>query len=452
MDGFSQQRVIVPMFEYTWQKDFTESTPRLIIPMDDSAKQLIKNSFVKSMQKHWNIDLPDLTLDVKPLSFLASKPKFKTVIKDRDAASWYLFLQVYDKGNFSFFPEPCDDSLTTTLELKCRLINGSNDSLVFDRNLIVEIYRQGPPPDQVVLKRLPAYPPGFVQGFDSIANWLFDTTAVAQRSLVLKPACRYDEKATYNNPLSVLYFDASREGIHQLSVPEFSFQTLPVSYKKLDTKNNIGGNTAGGALTLLTGIQTNKRKSYAYQADNSFRDNDSIIHCMVNYVEVETAERRRETTHENGSKSYSSKSTEYRLLGRYIDTASHHTITMGNEVLVTFSIQYLPPPVIENRQSLAWNGSDSSTIMAMPKEWNNKTVEEDVFLDGKIAGDSFLMKTSKGTRIKDFYINDQLTMTLHGKPFPVKGFTWQPVPMLTQKLFTILASLPYSFYNYTSPD
>lgn len=130
---------------------------------------------------------------------------------------------------------------------------------------------------------------------------------------------------------------------------------------------------------------------------------------MVNYVEVETAERRRETNNENGGKSYSIKSEEYSLLGRYIDTASQHTITMDSVVLATFNINYLPPAVSANQQRLAWDGSDTSTIMAMPKEWNNKAVEEDVVLQGKIAADTFVMKTSKGTRIKIFIsmINSQ---------------------------------------------
>src|SRR5438045_553715 len=87
IDGYSQQRVIVPMFEYIWQKDLSESTPRVIIPMNNSARQFITNIFVKAMQQHWSIVLPELSLDVKPLPFLASKPKFKTVIKDADAGS-----------------------------------------------------------------------------------------------------------------------------------------------------------------------------------------------------------------------------------------------------------------------------------------------------------------------------------------------------------------------------
>lgn len=97
-----------------------------------------------------------------------------------------------------------------------------------------------------------------MQGFDSLASWLFDTTAVDRHSLALKPACIYDERAKRDIAVSQLYFDAG-PGIHQLSVPAFSFQTLPVSYKKLDTKHNIAGNTASGALTLFTGIQTNKK-------------------------------------------------------------------------------------------------------------------------------------------------------------------------------------------------
>ena len=57
------------------------------------------------------------------------------------------------------------------------------------------------------------------------------------------------------------------------------------------------------------------------------------------------------------------------------------------------------------------------------------------------------MKTLKGMRIKDFYINDQLVATFYGENEPASAFIYHPVSARQLKIFTILSMLPYTFFS-----
>jgi hypothetical protein len=376
------------------------------------------------------------------LSFLALKPKFKTQLKDKKPGKWYLFLQVYENiytpGNLLE-----EDAISTVLELKCKLINGANDSVIIDKALTVNIQEETPPPDQVQLTRLPAYPASFVKGFDSIATWLFEPKPVSQKSLKLKPACIFQPTILMEKPITKLMFKRDLLGIHQLTAPAFSFQASAPKVEKTGIKRNVGGRSVGGALTLLTGIGSSKTKSYEYKADYPFRDNDSTYHCFIGYTEDEMAERDRVR---NNDGSVSTQSTDYKTSARYTNPHFLHVITMGADTLATFNITNKIEAAVLKSYDQIWDGRDSSTIIHLPPVWNNKVPERDLDISGKMGGISFNMKTLKGKRIKDFYINDQLVATIYGQNEPVIAYIFQPISTRKLKLFTILSSLPYFYF------
>ncbi|MEP7106757.1 MAG: hypothetical protein ABI760_02220 [Ferruginibacter sp.] len=451
LKSIGQQPVLeVKSLEYIWQKDFVamtaSATPRAIIPLDDSAKFLIKNCFARAIQDRWNIVMPEASLSVRPLSMLANAPKFKTRIKDNEPGKWYLFLQVYDKGKFpDFFSD--EDSLSTTLELRCRIVSGNNDSVIIDRVLMVNIYKEMPPPDQVALTRLPAYPASFVGAFDSIAGWLFQPEPISQKSLRLRTACVFQETGTGDKLTTQLSFKTDNENIQQLIAPAFSFRTPGPKYERIDAKRNRGGNVASGALTLFTGIQSNKSRSFVYKADFPFEEGDSIFHCLIGYVEKETAEQERVSVNDIGTKSSSVKSTYYKLLARYPDSAFSNSVTLAGDTLIKFSIRYENESVARTTYSRMWDGIDSATITPLPPAWNNKEEETNVALLGKINGKFFAMRTSKETRIKEFFVNDQLEAVIQGKNKPIRAFVLPSISTLQLKLFTILSSLNYAYFN-----
>ncbi len=451
-NGNSQQPLLtVQSFEYIWQRDFAamsaSGAPRIIIALDDSVKLLMKNSFARALKNRWNIVLPEISFSVKPLPFLANRPKFKTSLKEKDPGKWHLFLQLYDKGDY--LDQTADrDTFATTLELKCRLVNGANDSIILDRALTVNIYKEPAPPDQVLLKRVPAFPASFIVGFDSIAIWLFQSEPVAQRSLRLKPACLFQQTAIKESPLAELHFKTNTSGIDHITSPVFYFNRSWPKYEKMDTRRNTGGNAAGGVFTLLTGIHSGKSRSFEHKADFEFKESDTVYHCLINYVEEETAERQREKrVEDNGTKIFSMKSTDYTFLRRYIDSAFLNVVTIGEDTLATFRVQYAATAGSPQNYTQMWDGSDTATVGSLPPEWRNTEMEADLIISGKMEGNSFLMKTSKETRVKEFFLNDKLATIIQGNEKPAKGFVFRPVSPRQLKLFTILSSLPYSYFN-----
>lgn len=435
-----QQPVIeVKSFEYTWNSD---AASRVILALDDSVKLCIKNSFAKAIKERWNLTLPEVSFSTKRLSFLASTPKFKTQLKDRMPGKWYLFLQVFENTiTPGYLLE--EDAISTVFELKCRIVSSANDSVIIDRALIVNIHDEPSPPDQVQLKRLPAFPASFVKSFDTIATWLFLQEPVSQKSLKLKPAYIFQPTILIDKPLNKSLFQKDLLGIHHLTAPEFSFQASAPKVEKTGIKRNVGGRSIGGAFTLLTGVSSSKTKSYEYKADYPFRDNDSTYHCFIGYTEYEMASRERVR---NSDGSVSMQSTDYKFFGRYTNPHSLHFITLGADTLATFNLTNIIEAASLTSYNQMWDGRDSTTIVRLPPDCNNKVPERDLVISGKMGGISFNMKTLKGKRIKDFYINDQLVATILGQNEPVNAYIFQPISTRQLKLFTILSSLPFSYF------
>lgn len=436
-----QQPVIeVKSFEYTWNSD---AASRVILALDDSVKLCIKNSFAKAIKERWNLTLPQTSFATKPMSFLASKPKFKTQLKDRVPGKWYLFLQVFENTiTPGYLLE--EDAISTVLELKCRIVSGANDSVIIDRELTVNIHDEPSPPDQVRLIRLPAYPASFVKSFDTIASWLFQQEPVSQKSLKLKPAYIFQPTILIDKPLNKSLFQKDLLGIHHLTAPAFSFQASAPTVEKTGIKRNVGGRSIGGAFTLLTGLSSSKTKSFEYKADYPFRDNDSTYHCLIGYTEDESAERERVR---NSDGSVSMQSADYKLSARYTNPNFLHVITLGAFTLATFRITNKIEVAALTSYNQMWDGKDSTTIVRLSPSYNNKVPEKDLVILGKMGGVSFSMKSLKGKRIKDFYINDQLVATILGQNEPVNAYFFQPISTLQLKLFTIISSLPYSYFN-----
>jgi hypothetical protein len=444
----------VQSFEYIWQKDQTAfANQRVIIPSDDSARHSMQHSFARAIQQRWNIEVPEFSLSVKPLSFFSfsGSPKFNTKLKDKQANTWYLFLQIYDRGN-SFLSYNYDDSLSTTLELKCRLVSGTNDSVILDRSLSVNMYKEPAPPDQVVLVRLPSYPPYFVQAFDSIAAWLFQADEINEKNIRLKPACVFIETNTTPSPVAQLAFESDHDNIDHHTEPVFSFHTPGPIYAKTKSIKNTGGNLASGAITLLSGVNINKERAFEYNADFPFEMKDSTAyHCVIHYAEHESAEREREkTTDDNGSKMYSVRSSSYNMNERHIDSSFLQVITLGRDTLATFHLVFKPGENEKNSYTRFWDGNDSATISALPRGWTNSKAIANAMLSGKMAGQPFFMNTSNEITAKEFFINGQPAMIMYGKTVPAKALLFQPLSAQQVKLFTILSAVPYAYFNYTS--
>jgi hypothetical protein len=446
----SQQPVLsVQRFEYIWQQVSADAFfKRVILASNDTIKQKIERSFANAIQQRWNIIMPGNKLSVKPLPLFSwsGVPRFNTRLKDKQPDIWYLFLQILDKSDFSV-NDNIDSSINGELELKCKLVNGSNDSVILDRNLSVKIYNAISPKDQVILTRLSAYPADFIQAFDSIATWLFRPEYETEKSLWLKPACVFIDTKISDEPIKQLFFKSDNTHIEVLTEPLFSFQTQSPQYKKTGVRHNTGGNIATGAISIFTGVNLNKAKVIEYTADFAFEEKDTAYHCIINYAERETAERKREKVKDSdGGTSYSLSSKSYTLDERRIIPGYSNVITLNNDTLATFEMNYKTNAKERNNYKLFWNGTDSTTITALPSEWNNETEDDNLTITGKIEGNSFSMKTLNERTIKEFFLNEKPVMVTYGKTHPVKALLFQSLSEQQLKVFTILSSLPYNLF------
>jgi hypothetical protein len=161
------------------------------------------------------------------------------------------------------------------------------------------------------------------------------------------------------------------------------------------------------------------------------------------------AERRREKVKDSdGGTSYSLSSKSYMLDARRVIPGYSNAITLNNDTLALFEINYKTNAKERYNYTRFWNGTDSATITILPNEWNNKTEDDNVTITGKIEDSSFIMKTANETMRKEFYINDKLVMIVYGKKYPSKALLFQPLSARQLKAFTILSALPYSYFNY----
>lgn len=430
--------VVVPSFEYIWARYGNHDIDCIVLAKDESSKLSIQNSFAKAFESYWHVIPADLALNVKHLSMFTMSPKFKTAIKNKEGGPWYLFLQIYDNTKFEYrYYE--NDELTNTLQVKCRLVN-SNDSVILEKDMAVDLYEKLPPYDQVILKRLNAYPASFLKAFDSIATWLFQPAPVSSRSITLQPACIYQPKQVTAKPVAAYVFKNDNDTITSLTGSIPALHPGAIKYEQTETKRNIGGNALSSTLTILTGLQSNKSRFYFYKADIPFEENGSGYHCYINYVEKQTKQVERV---KNDDRSFSTRSKDYELLGRFIDPDTKCLITNGNDTLATFAIEYGDAGQDYNQ---LWDGSDSTTIIPLPSEWKNKNSEVNITINGNIGNATFLMK-AENQFVKQFYLDGKLVAIFYGKSKPLKADIYRKLLPGQLTIFTMLCSLPYPYFN-----
>ena len=437
----ARQVVEIKMFEYIYEKDISNPKPfsRIVLLEQDSAKKLFIKSFIRAFTQKWNLDVIEPQLTVKPLKGLALFPRFKTNLELRDPAKWYLFFQVYDINRF-IYTNPSNNS--SSWHIKFKLINGATDSAVAEKDFYVNFNRHNPVSGQLPILRLPAFPDDYYKSFDSVATWTVRDSKESEYTITLPQAMLYN--ANIPKPDSVINELSFKNLIYQITYqgdPQFTLTRKNVNHTKTAVKKNVGGNIAGGALTLLTGIRTEKSKRKLLTADYHFADENKQYHCFIDYSEIESAERERKRN-EDGS--VSNQSGDLHLTSRYVDSNDQHYIVLNSDTIARFQLHYFRE---QNNYKQMWNGRDITTISPLPFKWKTGYGQAEVKINGEMYGLPFTMQTTNETRIKIFTVNNELALLIKGyeKPEHVQFFI--PVKEEILKAVTILASLPYEFLN-----
>jgi hypothetical protein len=94
-----------------------------------------------------------------------------------------------------------------------------------------------------------------------------------------------------------------------------------------------------------------------------------------------------------------------------------------------------------------WDGSDTATIVPLKEEWKNPTRQDEVLLQIRTSSDSIYMKSSIEQTVKEFSVNQKTVLVVYGADVPVRGSMLHPVSKANLELFTLLASLPYNYFN-----
>ena len=445
----------VQSFEYIWQKASTainEKAP-LILAAEDSIKHSIEKSFATAIQQRWNIETPQLALTIKPWSLfsLSDAPRFNTKVKEKRENTWYLFLQIFANSNTTNYYN-VNGSRSGTLDVKCKVVR-FDDSVILDKKLLVKLNTDNQPSDQVSLKGLPAYPSTYAKAFDTIAAAIFLQDDVTERNISLKPACIFSDTKFDQPPLTQLEFKNDNLYIENATEPQFSFHVPDPTYVKTKTKDNTGGNIANGTIALFTGLSVNKKKTFDYLADFPFETHDSsVYHCFIHFSEVMIAEIDRDKEKDaGGNVSYSLHSSEFSNGWRKTDPGIENFVTLKGDTLITFKMKFAPGNEYKTYTRF-WDGSDSSTISDLPEKWRIKRNKDNVTLEGTMEGVAFHMQSSKEFTEKRFYFNDKPAMITYGSDAPIRAILFQPLSEQQIKLFTILSSIPYSYFNTLQDD
>lgn len=449
LHGIAQQQpvLVLQSFEYIRDDDYAKGKYWLDAADAGWIRDSIRKDFAAAIYRRWGLTMPEADLSTKPIGIFGGRLKFNTKLKDKTPNTWYMFLQVFSQNirYHSFYNTTPD--LVVTLQFKCRIINSDNDSLVLDRNLTVDILTEPVPPGEVVLTKLPVNPIQFIQAFDSISSWLFDPVfEESLRSLTLKPACALSEPTINDQQLTQLEFASTDTSIYMTTQPFITLKNPGPSYGKLTKKKNFGGNTATAAATLITGVGLNKSKVNDYNADFPFIENSDSLHCILNYWERKVAYRERTSDGFGGN---SLQSGEYVVDQRSTDSTYINVITLNADTIGNFTITYFASNERQNYTRL-WDGADSTTIMPIPQDWNNSSGTPNVLVKGTIEGTDFIMRSSRECTIKNFFVNNNIALSLYGKLLPVKALQFQQLSAMQIKLFTILSALPYSYFNYSA--
>jgi len=88
--------------------------------------------------------------------------------------------------------------------------------------------------------------------------------------------------------------------------------------------------------------------------------------------------------------------------------------------------------------------------MPLPEQWNNNWADPNVLITGTVDGNVFSMQSARERTIKNFFVNGQVALSVYGKKLPSKALAFQQLSPAQMKVFTILSSLPYSYFNYSA--
>lgn len=474
--SFSQsvekQTIRVEKMEYAYNPTFEESSDgsnpftnsRVVLATNSEIADKLKQSILTAINNRWNADVFNPQWSIKEIPYYGKAPKFKTNLKKGIPGSWHLFLQVIDNGPYPityknsspFETKPVIETLDNTpfyMQFKVLIVDGSNQSVIFSNEMTVEMQRTPTPADQILLQKLPAFTPSFLEAFDKAVQTLFAVTSQSELKLEVAPACLFlDTDKTLANAQK-LNFVTKDDSIIELIQLKQEWIIQNSRTRKTKRKNNFGNNLFNSTLTTLTGIGTDKIRAMGFATKFGFIDKKDNAHyfCEVPFIEETREEKEREVSRDaNGTKEYSNYLNGNSTVSRSLDSNKICYLIREKDTIGHFKITVGDRADSKNHFSQYWDGKNESTISKMPEFWNNTFSGQNghttpFSLEGELNKVPFIIENSKAGNQMDIEIRGQEIMTLkiyNGKP--VFGLLYANlVDEKTFNLLMMLSTMPF---------
>ena len=475
--SFSQsaekQTIRVEKMEYAYNPTFEESSDgsnpfsnyRVVLATNPEIADKLKQSILTAINNRWNTVILNPQWDLKEIFPYSRPPKFKTNLKKGTPGSWHLFLQVIDNGPYpitgksiSFFEtKPVIENLNNTpfyLQFKVSIIDGNNQSVIFSNEMMVEMQRTPVPADQILLQKLPAFTPSFLEAFDTAAQKLFATSPQSELKLDVTPACLFLDTDKTLAKAQKLNFVTKDDSIIELIQLKQEWIIQNSQTRKTKRKNNFGNNLFNSTLTTLTGLNTDKIRAMGYVTKFGFIDKNDNTHyfCEVPFIEETREEKEREVSRDaNGTKEYSNYLNGNSTVSRSLDSKKICYLIREKDTIGHFKITVGDRADSKKHFSQYWDGKNESTISKMPEFWNNTFSGQNghitpFSLEGELNKVPFIIENSKAGNQMDIEISGQEMMTLkiyNNKP--VFGLLYSnPTDAKILSILMMLSTVPFN--------
>lgn len=428
--GQDQRGVEVGSIEYVWQRLSPDN--RAVLVKDTLYQQILKNSISKSLSERWRCDVSVPAVEVNKMPFIRLEPKFKPAVSNADTSKLYAFIQLFDQ-TMEFNPNY--PQWSATIKVRYRLLKGAEKVAMEDKSASFNILRRDAPIGQISINHFPFYPSEFQYACDTIANAVINGSPKSQNEIWLDPACAYVEDTLQANDVKAeCRFDRDHQAMTFAGLDVFTIIHDSVKTFQTGKNRHRGANTAGGVLTLLSNIDTEKQKSTLYTADHTYTVGSDTYHCFVNYIDTKVADRRR-VKDEDGFKSV--EASAYRPGWSEIKNDVSHVITYNGDTIASYKIQFR-----RSNESFAkmWNGHETSTVDSLPLAFNNSTKVE-VDMRGTISDKHFVLTTSDEGKIKTVLFENDKSFRLLSNSGAEGKISYNGMDARELKLATLLCML-----------
>lgn len=433
---FAQQQVEVKSIEYVWERQANDS--KIVFAKDALYSKMLENSLTRAIANKWNTLAQPLDVKVIRLPSLRSQPKFNTTVTATDTSKRFLFIQLFDN---SIPDNTYNPSLTARIEVRYRLV-GAN-ATVEDKTVPFKVFFRNPPPGQIRIKRYPFYPSQFQLLCDTIAAAVFnDDGERSEKEVWLSAACGYTAPITDQQFSSHIFrLAGNRQSIEVLGENAFAIKLDSTVVQQTGKKRHRATNTAGNLFTLLSNVDTDKKRSALFTADQTFSEGSTSYHAYINYAETKIAERHRVN---NGDGYKSIEVDDYAAATKVISPNEKHFITLNGDTALVFTINFLKR---EDHFTKLWDGKDSTTVDSLPAAFNNLPAYE-MEMKGQMEGSPFVLTTSGEAQIRKLTLKGEDVFTFLANSEGDGILAYHNLSARQVKMATLLCMLSEQYFQY----